>query len=257
MKTKKRLVVANWKMNPAGAEEAKRIAQSIKRSGSKLKNTEVVIAPSFIHLSLGSKILDRSRKVFLGAQNVNEKEVGAYTGEVGTAQIKDLKVKFVLVGHSERRAKGETNELVNTKMRALLAQGFTPILCFGEKERDIEGGYFQFVRKQLLESLRDIQKKDLLGVVLAYEPVWAIGKSFRESMTATDMHEMSLFIRKVLIDSFGEDYSNLPLLYGGSVEVENVEDLMKKGRINGLLVGHESLIPEDFRKILKIVDASK
>src|SRR3989344_3476874 len=224
---KKNLIVANWKMNPASKEEAKTLVQSIKRFAGKLKKVEVVIAPSFIHLDLVSKILDRNKKVFLGAQNVHPKHFGAYTGEVGIAQIKDMKAKFVIVGHSERRAQGESNELINEKMRALLSQGFRPILCIGEKERDIEGGYLQLIRKQITECLRDIPKKDILNVILAYEPVWAIGKSYRESMTATDMHEMSLFIKKILADNYGDDYSNLGLLYGGSVEPENAEDIIK------------------------------
>lgn len=254
---KKNLVIANWKMNPDTGEEAGKLAGAVKRFVGKLKKTEVVLAPSFVHLALISKAILKSRKVFLGCQNVSEKASGAHTGEIGLAQIHDAKVRFVIVGHSEVRARGEDNETVNMKMRALLSQGFTPVLCIGENERDIEGGYFQFIRQQLLQGLRDIPKKDLLNVVLAYEPVWAIGRSARDAMNATDVHEMSLYIKKVLSDSFGEDYSNLTLLYGGSVEAENAAEIMQKGEVAGFLVGHASLVPEEFKKILKAVDSAK
>ena len=253
----KNLVVANWKMNPKTEREARDLLQSLKRTAAKLYKTEVLVAPSFVHLPLASKLLQRNRKVFLSAQNVSHKEGGVYTGEVSLAQLQDLKVKYVLVGHSERRAMGETNDVVNQKVRALLSQEVVPVLCVGEGERDIEGGYLQFIKQQISECLRDVPKKDLLNVVLAYEPVWAIGRSYRDSMNATDMHEMSLFIKKILGNLFGSDYTNIPLLYGGAVEAENTEELMQKGDINGLLVGHASLVPEEFRKILKAVDAVK
>jgi triosephosphate isomerase len=255
---KKSLVIANWKMNPESAEEAKELTSAIKRVTAGMKNVEVVIAPSFPHLPIVGKIIARNRKVSLGAQNVHYKNVGAYTGEVSPLQLRDLGVKYVIVGHSERRAAGETNELINLKVRNSLANGLSPVLCIGEKERDRDGNYLEEVKNQLAECLRSISKKDLMDVTIAYEPVWAIGKSFREGMTGTDMHEMALFIKKSLASVLGGDYDwNVKILYGGSVEPENAEDLIKKGEIAGFLVGHDSLDRDKFKQILKIVDGSK
>ncbi len=252
---KKSIVIANWKMNPETLEEAKEIVAVVKRVASGLKRTEVVIAPSFLHLSAVSKLVGRVRKVSLGAQNAHYKDLGPYTGEVSPPQLKDAGVKYVIIGHSERRAVGEGNELINQKLKSVLGNGLMPVLCIGEKERDRDGNYLQFVKQQLSECITGISKKDLLNILFAYEPVWAIGRSFRESMTGTDMHEMSLFIKKGLAALFGDDYGwNAKVLYGGSVEPENAADLIEKGDIAGFLVGHDSLDKDKFKQILKICD---
>ncbi len=252
---KKSLVVGNWKMNPETLEEVKKIVAPIKRFSGKLKKTEVVLAPSFIHLQAVIKLIEKSRKIFLGAQNASDKNSGSHTGEVSPLSLKRLKAKYIIVGHSERRASGETSAEVNAKIKTILSNGLTPIVCIGEKERDRNGEYLEEIKKQIKETLSGLSAKDFMDIIIAYEPVWAIGKSWRESMTGTDMHEMSLVIKKILSEIFGDDYSkNTKILYGGSVEPENANDLIEKGDVYGFLVGHASLDPNQFKEILRIVD---
>jgi triosephosphate isomerase len=203
-------------------------------------------------------MLGKSKKVSLGAQNCHYKNSGAHTGEISPAQLKDLGVKYVIVGHSERREAGETNQDINEKIRTLLTNGITPVVCVGEKERDREGKYLEFLKNQIKETLSSLPVRDFMNIIIAYEPVWAIGKSFDRSPTGTDVHEMSLIIRKILGELFGEDYATpARIIYGGAVEPENTEDIMRKGGVGGLLVGHDSLIPQKFKEILKIADSIK
>ena len=254
---KKTLVIANWKMNPLTSIEAKRIVEATKRTASKLKRTEVAIAPSFIHLPLVSKMILKSKKVSLAAQNAHHKNQGAHTGEVSSLSLKEFKTQYIIVGHSERRAAGETSFEVNDKIKTFLTNKLTPVVCIGEKKRDPNGNYLNEIRVQIKETLSGLSAKDFMDIVIAYEPVWAIGKSWRESMTGTDMHEMSLVIKKILSDLFGDDYGrNARILYGGSVEAENARDLMEKGDVSGFLIGHSSLT-DQFKLILKTVDEVK
>jgi triosephosphate isomerase (TIM) len=255
MAKKKRLVVANWKMNPGTTEEAKSIFSSIKKQAAKLRKTEIVVCPSFLHIPIISKLLG-PKNVFLGAQNAYDKTAGSYTGEVSANQLRDLKTRYVILGHSERRKLGESDEEVNSKLRTALSAGLTPIVCIGEQERDRDGQYLNSIKEQLLKTLHGISKKDLLSLIVAYEPVWAIGG--RVTISGTDMHEMAIFIRKILSDAFGQDYGwNAKILYGGSVEAQNAGELMQNGEIQGLLVGHASLVPEEFKEILRAVEGVK
>lgn len=241
-------------MNPATSVEAKGIFGKIRRIARKMKQTDVVVAPPFIHIPSLSKLLP-SKNIFLGSQNIHGKDFGAYTGEVSGAMLREFKVKYVILGHSERRTMGEGDEIVKEKVQSALRQGIVPIVCVGEKERDSEGMYLNTVKEQLLNIFGGLQKKYLTDCIIAYEPSWAIGHSFKDSLSGTDMHVMSLFIRKTLSEMFGKDYGwHVKILYGGSVEDENARDLMQKGDISGFLVGHASLDPLEFSKILKIVD---
>lgn len=254
---KKNLVVANWKMNPESAVEAKSIFSSIKKLVSKLKGSDVVVCPPFVFLDLFLKSKN-PKNLFLGGQNISSERKGPFTGEVGASMLKSLGTKFVILGHSERRnpnGPNESDEMINKKIRLSLENKITPILCVGERERDKDGTYLEFIKNQLKWSLIGLSKKELLEVIIAYEPVWAIGKSYKESMSPTDIHEMVLFIRKYVGEMFGNglDHS-LPILYGGSVEVENSYQILKIGNVNGFLVGHDSLVPARFGEILKIAE---
>lgn len=253
---KRNLVVANWKMNPESFEEAKRIFNITRLAAKKLKNTDVIVCAPFVYLQNLSK-LERSKKLHLGTQNISSEFKGAYTGEVSGVMIKNLDTKFVILGHSERRAMGESNDFIKKKIQAAYDTGITPILCIGEKTRDKEGNYLEFLKSQIKECLSGLQKKNLVGLVIAYEPIWAIGKSYKESMHPTDVHEMTLFIKKVAGEMFGKDVANSwKILYGGSVEVLNAPEIIRLGNVDGFLVGHASLKPE-FTDILKIVDLKK
>lgn len=254
---KKNIVIANWKMNPSSLGEAKNIFNFTKKAASLLKNTEVLLAPPYVYLQPLSKI-SRPKNLYITAQNTHYEEKGAFTGEVSTSMLKDLGVRFVLVGHSERRAMGESDNIVNKKLQAVFEAGLTPILCIGESIRDKEGSHLEFLKEQLKNSIYGLQKKYMVGMMIAYEPVWAIGKSYREAMSPTDIHETVLFIRKSLGELFGKDIaSSVRILYGAAVEAPNARAIIDYGNVEGFLVGHASLKKEEFPLILKAIDSVK
>ncbi len=261
MTKKKNLVIANWKMNPETVEEAKKIFNATRLAAKSLKNTEVIICAPFVYLSILAKLANNKKSpknLFIGVQNISSELKGAFTGETSAAMVKNSGAKFSIIGHSERRAMGETNQIVAKKIEMAFASGLTPILCIGEKERNKDGSHLEFIRVQLKECLTGVQKKHLVGLTIAYEPVWAIGKSYREAMTPTDIHEMTLFIKKVAGEFLGKDIADsFRILYGAAVEPENAKQLFEQGNISGLLVGHASLSLEQFPKILKAADAKK
>ena len=251
MNKKKILIVANWKMNPETAEKAKEIFLGTKKTTKILKNVRVVVCPPFVYLSNLEKL--NAGSVVLGAQDVFWDKAGSYTGEISPGMLS--KEGYVIIGHSERRALGESDELISKKIISAIKSGLRPILCIGEKERDVHGEYFNFLRTQITNSLVKVSKKYLTKLVIAYEPIWAIGKSEAEAMRPRDIHETSIFIKKVLSDIYDKKVAVLvPILYGGSVGYENAKDIIVQGEVSGLLVGHESLKVDKFSALLKNVD---
>lgn len=254
---KRYIIVANWKMNPETVLDAKKIFNDTKGITKKLKNTDVVICPPFVYLSNLLK-LDSPKNLFWGVQNIGSVSKGAFTGEVSAMMVKNIGAEYVIVGHSERRAMGETNEIIKSKLEIVFNTGLVPILCIGEKARDKEGTHLEFIKNQIKECLGGLPKKNLLNLIIAYEPIWAIGKSYKESMNPTDIHEMTLFIEKVAGEMFGKDIAgSFRILYGGSVEAENAPSIMTYGNVSGFLVGHASLVKEQFSAILEAVDIKK
>jgi triosephosphate isomerase len=190
--------------------------------------------------------------VSLGAQDVYEKNIGAHTGEISGLQLKDLGVEFVIIGHSERRANGETDEAVLAKTQMTLKHRLTPIVCVGERERDENGNFFTFVESQLRSLARGLTATQIKKVVIAYEPIWAIGTG--KTATANDVKEMQLFIESVLTKLYDRRVAkSVRLLYGGSVKPHNSEELHQEGGMNGFLVGGASLKADDFTAIIKSV----
>ena len=251
MKKMKKLIVGNWKMNPQSWDEARDLAGSVKRTMSRVKKTQVVLCPPFVYISpLSGKV---GGGLFLGAQDANPLALGSYTGEVSYSQLYQFGVSFVIVGHSERRKMGETDELINKKIKSVISGGMKAIVCVGESTRDHNGEYFGFVKNQIILALKDISKKSIDQIILAYEPIWAIGAS--ASMSPRDLHEMSIFIRKVLRDLYGVFADDVRILYGGSADRVNADSLVKDGNVSGLLIGRESLKSKDFVEIIKLVDA--
>jgi triosephosphate isomerase (TIM) len=254
---KRNLVVANWKMTPETPDEAKKIFNTTRLAAKSLKSTDVVICAPFPFLQMLSK-LDKPKNLFLGVQNVSSEIKGAFTGEVSAAMVKNMGAGFAIIGHSERRAMGESNEMIGKKIQRAFDSKITPILCIGEKERSREGTHLEFIKTQIKECLGGLQKKNLVGLIIAYEPVWAIGKSYKDAMTPTDVHEMTLFIKKAAGEIFGKDIADsFRILYGAAVEPENAPLLFSQGNIAGLLVGHASLDLDQFPKILKAADMKK
>lgn len=240
----KNLIAANWKMNPVTKKEAEKIFEGIKR-GIKGASSEVVVCPPFVYLSL-------FKGLALGAQDVYFEEKGAFTGEVSPAMLKNLDVEYVIIGHSERRKHfGETDEVINKKIKRALDAGLKIIFCAGETLEEKEAGKkSEVLERQLKEGLKGVTKDQLKKIAIAYEPVWAIGTgkncSIDETMSSV------IFIRKLIDKIYNRDMAdNMRILYGGSVKSENSRNYIKEAGANGLLVGGASLNPEEFVKIVK------
>lgn len=249
-------------MNPASFKEAKAIFSAIKPKNKKSKiKADVVICPPFVYLSAladyrSTRIKKRSTLINLGAQDVFYEPEGSFTGEISPLQLKNLGVKYVIIGHSERRALGETNEVVRNKILACIKYIITPIVCVGENKRDESGNYLSFIRTQIEEIFSGIPKSALSKIVIAYEPIWAIGKSALREATPVESNEMAIFIKKVLSDLYDQKaVENVGILYGGSVNTKNAGEFLKNGGVDGLLVGRESLDSEKFNEILKVVSS--
>ncbi|HCB35202.1 MAG TPA: triose-phosphate isomerase [Candidatus Taylorbacteria bacterium] len=250
---KKKLIVANWKMNPGSVSEARALFGKTKRAGGRLEKVETVICPPFPYLGMFART--GTARVFLGAQDVFWANSARATGEVSPEMLKHLGVIYCIIGHSERRALGETDDSVSKKLRAVLAERLIPIVCVGEKERDTDGRYFETLKSQILASFSGVTGAQLRGVCVAYEPLWAIGKSAKDAMEPRGIHEMAIFIHKVLFDQFGEGAERPRILYGGSVEEKNAGSILVEGGVSGLLVGHASLDGEGFAKMLRVANA--
>lgn len=242
----KKIVIANWKMNPATKKEAEKIFKSILKE--KIKNTEVAVCPPSIFLESLRKI---SKKIPLGAQNMHFESNGPYTGELSGSALYDAGARYVILGHSERRAMGENNFFVNKKIKNAFYLGLIPILCVGEGERDHDHKYLQLIKDQVLECLDGISKTSLDKLIIAYEPVWAIGEKATREATPAEFLEISIFIRKILSDKFGNQLAQKArIIYGGSVHPENVLGFLTEGNAEGFLVGRDSLNPKKFLEII-------
>jgi len=254
MQKDKKIIIANWKMNPASIKQALSIFSPIKKTAGTLKNIQTIICPPFVYLSELDKKVTGHRCV-LGAQDLFYEENGSHTGEVSAKMLVSLGIKYVIVGHSERRALGETNEDVNRKILASVKNGLTPVLCIGEKERDSDAKYLNHIRVQIKEALRNIPKNKISNIIVAYEPVWAIGSSGEKADTPENIFETILFIRKVLSEIVtNKNALEMPILYGGSVNKKNAKDFLEKGGVQGLLVGGASLDVNNFSTIIKSAD---
>jgi triosephosphate isomerase len=249
----KKIVIANWKMNPNTLKEAENLLGGVVKKVSGFKKTEVVVCAPFIYLERLKKL---SKKIFIGAQDSFMGDVGPFTGEISGEMLYDFGVRYVILGHSERRALGENNELINKKIKSALGSGLTPIVCVGEKERDEAHGYFEVVKNQITECMKSITKDSISQIVVAYEPIWSISTTAnRRDATSSDAREMAVFIRKVLSDlSSPEVAHKTRIIYGGSVNDRDTEDFLKNGGVDGLLVGKASLDAEKFSRIIKICE---
>lgn len=235
----KKLIVANWKLNPVNQKDALHLFGSVKKGIGKIKNAEVVICPPFVYLPL-------LKGLTLGAQNVFFVEKGAFTGEVSPLMLEDLKVKYVIIGHSEVRNLGETNEVINKKIKLVLESKLTPILCIGEEEGEDK---LQVLQKQITEGLKNISSNDVKNIIIAYEPVWAIGTG--KNCSPDETMSSMVFIKSIITKLYNrETAGNIKILYGGSVKALNSAAYVKEAGADGLLVGGASLNPEEFIKIV-------
>lgn len=248
---KKYLVIGNWKNNPDTLKEARSNFRIIKAKKIDSKRIETVICPPLVHLS--DLANSYKGKIFkLGAQNFYIDGSGPHTGEVTLNQLEDLKVKYLIIGHAERRELGESNELISAKIKNALERKFVPILCIGETERDSKGNYLSYLEEQIVKSLEQISKEEIKKIVIAYEPVWAIGSN--KAVTPEEIHVMNIFIKKILSSIYNRKLAfGVKILYGGSVDPDNCHEILEKGDADGLLIGRASSNPYTFVDILKKV----
>lgn len=231
--------------------EAIDLVNGIKRELSEIENIDIVVIPPYTALSEISDMLVNSN-IELGAQDVYWEEKGAFTGEISPIMLKDVGVKYVIIGHSERRTYfGEISETVNKKVKAALKAGLSPIMCVGERLEERESGKtFGVVKEHVESGLKGVSKEDVLKVVIAYEPVWAIGTG--KTATPEQAEEVHVYIRKLLRDMYDESVAeNLRIQYGGSVTPENIKGLISQENIDGALVGGASIKIEQFVPIVR------
>jgi triosephosphate isomerase len=248
--TRKFLIAGNWKMNKT-ASEAVDLIEEIKSSVGDQSSVQVCVCPSFTSLAKASELVEQS-EVLLGAQDMNASPSGAYTGEVSAEMLRDLYVNFVILGHSERRQYfGETNQDINRKILAAVENNLKPIYCIGETLEEREHGQtLDVVRKQVREGLENFPTQSIDNLVLAYEPIWAIGTG----KTATDemAQEVHCDIRNVLTEMFGEAASSgIRILYGGSMKPGNASGLLAQEDVDGGLIGGASLTARSFVGIVE------
>lgn len=252
----KKIIVANWKLNPDSPREARELFVKIKRTVSRLKRVETVICPPAIFLPDLEKARGAAKKLALGGQDAFPALDGAWTGQISPAMIRKSGARYLILGHSERRAQGDTDELINQKLKLALAQGLKVILCVGEKTRDPQGHYLQTIKTQLLTALEKVPRKLASQLIIAYEPVWAIGDAAKFSDTPAGFLEQAIYIRKILSIWIEQKAAmQVPVLYGGSVDARNALGFLTEGQADGLLVGRASLRADIFGEILKLADA--
>lgn len=244
------IIAGNWKMNK-NVMDSIGIANVIKKSLYDVEEVDIVICPPFTSLSDVNEVLMESN-IGMGGQDVYWEKEGAFTGEVSCDMLKSVGCKYCIVGHSERRQFfGETNETVNKKAKALLANGMKPIICVGEKLEDRKADKtFQVIKDHVTNSLAGLTKNDMQNVVVAYEPVWAIGTGV--NATKEQAQEVHKYIRGLLAQMFDEATAkSVRIQYGGSVKAENIKELISQEDVDGALVGGASLKADSFAQIVR------
>ena len=247
---RKKIVAGNWKMNTLPAEGVELAKGVVAKRALASNEVAFIVCPPFTHLAQVAEALKGSN-IGLGAQNCAAEAKGAYTGEVAASMIAALGCKYVILGHSERRQYyGETSETLNKKMEQAYANGLTPIYCVGEnlEEREAEK-HFDVVKAQIEEVVYNLTPEQFASLVIAYEPVWAIGTG--KTATAEQAQEIHAYIRKVLAEKFGAAAAECPILYGGSCKPSNAAEIFAKEDVDGGLIGGAALKAEDFLAIGK------
>jgi len=243
------MIIANWKAYVEDRKKATALFSLSKRL-SKASTNDIVLAPPaplFGVLAAGNR-----SAVAFAAQDVSATTGGAQTGESTAAAYAAAGATYAIVGHSERRAQGDTDAVIAEKLARAFAHGLTPILCIGEHERDGEGRYLTYLREQLTAAFMPLTLKERAKIIIAYEPLWAIGKTSAFSISANDLTEMTLYVRKILAELLpGKSSSRSLVLYGGAVEPENIRALAAGSSVDGFLVGHASIDPATFAELIK------
>lgn len=247
---RKLFIAGNWKMNKTASEAADMVSLLVDLLVGKENEALVAVCPPFTALDRVSCIIENTG-IELGAQNLSDKQSGAFTGEISASMLLDLNVKYVIIGHSERRQYyGETDEIVNSKTKMSLSSGLMPIVCIGETLEQREAGQtMEIIKTQFEGSLSGIDPKNILRTTIAYEPVWAIGTG--KNATPEQAQEVHKFIRELIKKSYGQEIADKIIIqYGGSVKASNSKELMAMPDIDGALVGGASLDPRGFAELI-------
>lgn len=243
------LIVANWKAYIEDSDKAKKLFAVSKRL-AKTKGMTIVLAPPAP--LLGALAVRNTSDVAFAAQDISTTTGGAHTGEIIAQAYAATGATYAIIGHSERRAAGDTDAVIAEKVSHALTHGLTPILCVGESERDAKGRYLALVREQITLAIEALAPKERSKVIIAYEPLWAIGKTAAQAIGPNDLAEMALYIRKVMAELLpGKSSLRFLVLYGGSVEVSNVRTLAASSRVDGFLIGHASVDPQSFVSLVQ------
>jgi triosephosphate isomerase len=251
---RKKILAANWKMNLTQVE-AESYFEAFLHEVGEVNDVEIVIIPSFTSIPTLAQASGKAPFIRLGAQNLHWERSGAFTGEISATMLRALFVKYVIIGHSERRTLfGETDEMVQKKVHTALEAGLRPIMCVGESLAERESGSVQKVLgRQVEEGLKGVRADHLPEIVLAYEPVWAIGTGLTASPAQAE--EVHAFLRSLLAELFDQSAADRTRIqYGGSVKPENTEELMREPNIDGALIGGASLDPHSFARIIRATE---
>ncbi|KGL58681.1 triose-phosphate isomerase [Polaribacter sp. Hel1_85] len=252
MRTK--IVAGNWKMHN-DKKESKKLIKDLKKAikEEKLKNTRVIVAPTFVNLSASIRAAKKS-KIEVVAQNMHQAKSGAFTGEISADMLKAIGIKTVILGHSERRTYfNETDKTLAAKVDAILENDLETIFCFGELLEDRKSeNHFKVVESQLTNALFHLEADAWKSIILAYEPVWAIGTG--ETASAEQAQEMHAFIRSIIEKKYNKEVADaVSILYGGSVKPANAEEIFSKPDVDGGLIGGAALNVDDFTGIIKAI----
>ena len=251
---RKKIVAGNWKMNTTPDEGKTMLLELMHEVHSlQLEHKNVIVIPPFTHLLSFNEILKQSH-IRLGCQNIYHELSGAFTGEISISMVKNAGAQYVVIGHSERRQYfGEKNDLLAGKLKIVLDNGLTPIYCCGEKDEERKSGiHFEVIKTQISEGLFNFSSEDILKIIIAYEPVWAIGTG--NVATPAQAQEIHLYIRNLLAGKYGNEVANdISILYGGSIKASNSAELFGQPDIDGGLVGGASLNVTDFTGIIKSI----
>ena len=248
---RKKIIAGNWKMNNDLSESQNLITKLISGLNKEKIACEVIICPPFTSLSEASSLI-KNTPIKLGAQNMHEEENGAFTGEVSASMLKSVGCDYVILGHSERRTiYGESDKLINSKIKVALKHNLKPIFCIGETLEEREKNVTEdVIRRQVVDGLRDLSLRDLSNLIMAYEPVWAIGTG--RTATPSQAEAVHAFIRNLIKEDFTpENAEEMVIQYGGSVKPDNAKELLSQKDIDGALVGGACLKADSFISIIK------
>ncbi|MCD5384425.1 MAG: triose-phosphate isomerase [Candidatus Pacebacteria bacterium] len=245
----KHLILANWKMSPSSIKEARELFEYTKTAVGKMRAVSVVIAPPAVYIATLASAY-KGNKVAFSAQSIDTYEDVIHTGALSPKQYKSVGAEYCLIGHSES---GDTLDDLRVKTFLAIKYGLTPIVFVGESVRDVAGHYLTTIREQILITLKELSAGQINDIVFCYEPVWAVGQS--EALDSYGVHQMALYIRKVLVEEYGASVARkMRILYGGSVKIGNISEILEIEDIDGVAVGRASTDKDVFVKLLRVAN---